>query len=203
MRHDFRHRDAEFWVLLKHPSQEIARSLVNVVGHLKVAVFDLLKKCADVLVVKRQAASEKSKENNTTRPNVARCSIVSLAGDNLWRGVVRASARSLEHALIILPRGHAKVCHLDVLISVEKQVFWFQITMANVEAMAVVDSKDNLLEIVQCLGWWKSSSTDQVVEELASSNILNNEVSKAVSRRAGRQRTSPSLSPRHHTARER
>lgn len=62
--------------------------------------------------------------------------------DNLWTGVVRATAAGLQKLVCALQCCHAKVCNLDVALFVEQKVLWLQIAMADVETMTVVDTKD-------------------------------------------------------------
>ena len=48
--------------------------------------------------------------------------------------------------------------------------------MTYVEPMAVVDSRDDLLEVTGCLVWIQSALRDEVVEELPSFYVLENKV---------------------------
>lgn len=54
----------------------------------------------------------------------------------------------LEHSLTSLPSCHTEIGDLDVFILVEQQVLWLQISMTNVEPVTVVDSVDDLLEVM-------------------------------------------------------
>lgn len=62
---------------------------------------------------------------------------------------MRTATRSFKHPFSSLPRCHAKVCHLDILVLVEKQIFRFQIAMADVEPMTVINRVNDLLEIMK------------------------------------------------------
>lgn len=55
-----------------------------------------------------------------------------------------------EHSFASFPSGHPKICHFNVLVLVKKQVLGFEIAVTNIEAVAVVDSVDDLLEIMKC-----------------------------------------------------
>lgn len=55
-----------------------------------------------------------------------------------------------EHSFASLPSGHSKICHFNVLVLVKKQVLGFEIAMTDIEAVAIVDSVDDLLEIMEC-----------------------------------------------------
>jgi hypothetical protein len=54
----------------------------------------------------------------------------------------------LEHSLTSLPSCHTEIGDFDILVLVEQQVLWLQISMTDVESVAVVDGVDDLLEIV-------------------------------------------------------
>jgi hypothetical protein len=53
---------------------------------------------------------------------------------------VRTATGRLKKLVASLEGSHAKVCNLDVAVSVEKQIFGLQISVTDVEAMAVVDT---------------------------------------------------------------
>jgi len=58
------------------------------------------------------------------------------------------TATRLEHSLTSLPSCHTKIGNFDILVLVEQQVFWLQISMTDVESVAVVYSVDDLLEVM-------------------------------------------------------
>jgi len=58
--------------------------------------------------------------------------------------------------------------------------------MTNVEAMTVVDPVDDLLEVAKSLGRRKSSSRDEVVEQLSSLDVLQDQEPEC---RSDRRRT--------------
>lgn len=55
-----------------------------------------------------------------------------------------------------------------------------EITMADVEAVAVVEAVDDLLEVPQGFGGWKATARDEVVEQLATFDILEHEEPRCV-----------------------
>lgn len=122
---------------------------------------------------------------------------------------MRASATCLEQPLARLPRGHAKIGDLDVFVAVQQQILGFEVAVANVEAMAVVDGVDDLLEIVQSFRYGQAAAFDEIVKQLAAGNILHDEVPVrgSVSDCGGAcgqlevrsARTARSMSPKHHT----
>jgi hypothetical protein len=89
---------------------------------------------------------------------------------------MRTTTARLEHALSRFPRCHAEIGDLYILVLVEQQVFRLEIPVTNVEAVAVVDGMDDLLEIMEGFGYGQPSSLDEVVEQLATGHILHDEV---------------------------
>lgn len=175
------HGDARVWVAVEHPVEQVPRRPPNLIRHLESANLDLLEENLDVLIVERQPAREKREENDTAGPDIGRGTVVRFTRNNLRARVVRASAGRLEELFTGLPGGHAKISNLDVLVLVEKEVLrpggvevsWLsseqaggrgrrandalQIAVADVEPMTIVDSVDELLEVMECLGRGESS----------------------------------------------
>jgi hypothetical protein len=63
---------------------------------------------------------------------------------------VRTATTRPQHAISHaskIQRCHAKVRDLDVLLLVEKEVLRLEISMADVEPMAVVETSDDLLKV--------------------------------------------------------
>ena len=58
------------------------------------------------------------------------------------------TATRLEHSLTSFPSCHTEICDFDILVLVEQQVFWLQISMTDVESVAVVYCVDDLLEVM-------------------------------------------------------
>lgn len=91
---------------------------------------------------------------------------------------MRATTGSPKHTITValLPGGHTKVSDLDVLVAVEQQVFWLEISVGNIEVMAVVNSSDDLLKVNQSFRSRKSSVFANIVEELPAFYVLQNQV---------------------------
>lgn len=89
---------------------------------------------------------------------------------------MRAAATGLEQPVAGLQGGHAKVGNLDVLLSVKQQILWLEIPMTDVEAVAVVYAGYDLLEVPRRLVRRQSALRHQVVEQLATLDVLEDEV---------------------------
>ena len=101
---------------------------------------------------------------HTTRQTRPRSMFRVTHRDDLGTGVVGTTAARLEELAAALERGHAKVGDLDVALAVEEQVLGLEVTVADVEAVAVVDSRDDLLEVVQGLVRAELALPHEVVE---------------------------------------
>lgn len=51
-----------------------------------------------------------------------------------------------------------------------------EISVADVETMTVVNAVNDLLEVSQCLGGGKLASRDQIIKELSSFDVFQNEI---------------------------
>ena len=89
---------------------------------------------------------------------------------------MRRSTASPEHLVLGLEGCHPKVCNLDVLRAVEKQVLWLEVTVTDVERVAVVDTEDDLLKVVQRFVFSQSTTGDKVIEELPTLDVLHDEI---------------------------
>lgn len=69
--------------------------------------------------------------------------------DNLRTSIMRTPTTRLQQPLAGLPSSHPKIRHLDILLFIQQQILRLEIPMADVEAMAVVDRVDDLLEVVE------------------------------------------------------
>lgn len=89
---------------------------------------------------------------------------------------MRTSTTRLQQLFPSLPGRHSEIRDLDVLVRVEEKVLRLEISMADVESMAVVDGVDDLLEVVESLLGRESTSRNQVVEKFSSGNVFHDQV---------------------------
>ena len=99
-------------------------------------------------------------------------------------GVLTRHPVRLEQLPASFKSGHPKVSNLDVLFSIKEQVLWLEVAMADVEAMAVVETRDNLLEVVQRFVGVQPTARDEIVEQLAAFGVLHDEVAEGASESA-------------------
>ena len=168
--------DALLYVLLEHAANEVLRAVVDVRWHCELAYLDLLEERGEVFVVEWESSYQKRVEDDTTGPDVRSRAIVLLAHDDLGCGIVRAATCGEKHVVSPLPDRHAEVCDLNVFVAVEEEVLGLQVAVRDVEAMAVVDSRDDLLEVAEGFLGGEAALAAQVVEELAALDIFKDEV---------------------------
>lgn len=92
--------------------------------------LDLLEQLPEVIIVEGQSADEQRVEDDPAGPDVGPPAVVLLPPDHLGTGVVRGAAARLQHGPRRLQRSHAKVRNLNVVLLVQEQVLWFQISVA-------------------------------------------------------------------------
>lgn len=125
---------------------------------------------------------------------------------------MRRSTGRLELGVRGFESCHPEICDLDVLVRVEEEVLGsakrtndpsdretqqetreregdpLQISMTDVEAMAVANSVNDLLEVSQSLGRGQLPPRDEIVEELSSLDVLQDkEAVIRVEQRTGRR----------------
>ncbi len=64
---------------------------------------------------------------------------------------MRTTTTRLQHPIPIraqIHRRHSKVSNLDVLIFVQEEIFWLEVTMTDVEVVTIIETSNDLLEIV-------------------------------------------------------
>ena len=96
--------------------------------------------------------------------------------DDLRTSVMWTSTARLQQSVTRLERSHAKVCNLDVLLRVQQQVFRLEVAVADIKAMTVIDSSDNLLKVARRLVGGEATLRDEVVEQLAAFHVFENQI---------------------------
>ena len=97
--------------------------------------------------------------------------------DNFGTGVVRTTTARLQQLASSFEGSHTEICDLDVSLSVEEQILRLEIAMTDVVAVAVVDSGDDLLEVVERFVGVESSSRNKIIEQLSSFDVFHDEIS--------------------------
>lgn len=101
--------------------------------------------------------------------------------NNFGTGVMRTTAAGFKELATSFESSHAEVRDFDVLFTVKQQIFGFEISVTNVEPMAVIDSRYDLLKVVQRFIGMQSTTLNEVVKQLASLDIFHDKVSARAS----------------------
>ena len=108
----------------------------------------------------RWMLSNHDEENDSCGENVDRFTFVWLFQMDFRRHVVKCSKNCLEVALSISPHGwcsEAKVCDFESILSIQQNVLRFEISMAHLVLVAVVEPLQNLFEVIPSSGLLKAS----------------------------------------------
>ena len=92
------------------------------------------------LTIERRVTTEEDVEDDTAAPKIAFVIVVPF--EDLWSNVVRGSIFLCQLLTVDIFSRRAKVddCHARLIARfVEKEVFWFEISMDDILTMAVVD----------------------------------------------------------------
>ncbi len=84
---------------------------------------------------------------------------------NHFRGCVTwGSTCSFQSLIFIIHVGQAKVYNLDVVLIVEKQILWLQISVTNFDFVNVLNTRSNLLEETASLIFLETFSLYNVIK---------------------------------------
>jgi len=70
----------------------------------------------------------------------------------------------------------SKINNFDPFIWIEQQVFWFEISMANIYCMYVLNSSDQILIESACFSLSKSLLWDNIIEQFSPMTVLHDHV---------------------------
>ena len=122
----------DFWqfyafdrVWLQHPVYQVFYFWRDVIRQEILSFLNLLKQNRHLVIVEGQLADHHCVQNDANRPNIDIGTSVAEASNHLGCCIVGTTARSCQRLAILDVVGKAKVDHLDVIVSVEKQVFRF------------------------------------------------------------------------------
>mmetsp|Transcript_27383 Transcript_27383/g.71829 ORF Transcript_27383/g.71829 Transcript_27383/m.71829 type:complete len:222 (+) Transcript_27383:771-1436(+) len=159
----------------EHGCHEIGGIPRDVVRDCEDAPSNLLEQVRHVVVVKRKLAAQEYVENHTTRPDVHLGSGVQHPGNDLGSSVVGATTRRFEEVPVGHYVGQPKVCNLDVVLRIQQQILRFEIPVHHHVAVAVVNSRDDLLEKLPGVLFLELAVLQDIVKKLATRDILHHE----------------------------
>ena len=133
------------------------------------------------IAVKRQITAKHGKEDNASGPDIGQVATVGFMGDNFRAGVVRTATGRFQPLIRGLQGSHAEVGDLCVSLTIKEDVLGLEITMADVEGMAVCETRYYLSKEANSLGLRQTSVGLDVVEQLPTFDQLKDKISATVS----------------------
>ena len=77
--------------------------------------------------------------------------MVSFTRNHFWSGIARTTACGFEHFAILVHVREAEVDDLNIVLVIEQQVLWFQVSVADANLVNILDTRNNLLCKSACL----------------------------------------------------
>ena len=136
------------------------------VRDVEVAGLNFLEQGGDEIVIKGEAADQKNIENDAAAPDVDFGTSIQLAGDDLGCSIVGTTTARLQKVSVRHDVTEAKVGNFDVVVLVQEQILWLEITMDNLVAMTVLYRADDLLEHLPGFLLVQTTMLDDVVKQL-------------------------------------
>ena len=172
-------------VWYKHLAQEIARLDGNIVGESELCAEDILVQEVDIvsfgigwIIVERQVTREHRVQNNATGPDVyCRAYIESLADDQFGGSITWATTTRLHQVIGLMLKavGKPKVGDDHVPVSVEEQVFEFEVTVDDLFLVEVPDGGDELSEQLASVPFFEVAVGEDMIEEFTAGGIFEDD----------------------------
>jgi len=116
------YRNGESFVRLRgqQPRYQILHFLADELWRAVVRCHDFLVQSCRVLILERQIAAYKRKQDNAAAPKVAQRWHVAVACDHLWSSITRRSARGFQELAVPKDVAQAEVHDLDTPMVIKK-----------------------------------------------------------------------------------
>ena len=125
----------------------------QIVGFSRIEIFVqtvILNKFIIVIlwigVFEWELALDHNEKNHSKSKYVYFTAIVFLILEDFWSWVDFSTSPSFEFVDVCIDRN-SKICYLDIVISIQKNVFWFEIAVNNAFSVHVINGFYNLVEI--------------------------------------------------------
>lgn len=130
-------------------------------------------KCAwEVTAIEGKVPRQQSIQDDPAAPDISPITTVSATVDDLRGGIMGTSTRCVQPVTNGLQRGHPKVGKLDVVIRVQENVLWLQVSMADIEPMAVAKTSNYLTKQSDCFLFGERALFGDVVEKLSAVDVF-------------------------------
>mmetsp|Transcript_106141 Transcript_106141/g.165699 ORF Transcript_106141/g.165699 Transcript_106141/m.165699 type:complete len:221 (+) Transcript_106141:641-1303(+) len=164
-----------FWIHLQQHANQVLRVLRNVLPirciETEVAEAHFGKHIGIGFAIERRIPTKHNVHDDSETPQVG--ALVVLACQHLWSHIIRRASFCCENLILCKFAGKPKVNHfqcrlLDRILVGEQEIFWLQVTVANVVLMHVKDCPEHMLHDGSCLRLSEMTSIDNAVEQLSA-----------------------------------
>jgi len=162
-----------FWLISKEARDEIFGVLRDgvpaLVVEVELAESDLLHDFLVALAVEGRHTREQDVDNDTGGPDVALGRVVLV--QDFGSDVVWGTKFLIKVLGWVVNKSSSKIDDLyliELLVLLEKDVLWLEVSMDNVVLVAVVDARENLLDKQGSITFAKLSSLEDLIKKLAT-----------------------------------
>lgn len=129
---------------------------------------DFCEQRLNILILKGKPSAEHHVEDDSTTPNIYFRPGVEATTNYLRGSVVGTSTAGFEEVAVLDLTRETEVGNLHVQVIVKQDIFWLEISVDNLEFVAVFDTRHDLLE--EPTGDWlgHASVRDDVLKQLAT-----------------------------------
>lgn len=184
MAHDSLNVSSVFRIRDEHKREEIPGLSGDVVGERQWGVDDIFVQEVNVVsvrvgrvVVEGEVTGQHSVEDDAATPNVHGGPDVHAVGnDKFGSGITRGPTTCLHElvGLVLESIGEAEIRDYHVPVSVEEEVFEFEVPVDNLFLMNVPDARDELTEEFARILLLEVAVGEDVVEEFTTRRVLEN-----------------------------
>lgn len=146
----------------------------------EVAFQNLLVQNSSIGIFEGKIAAEHGIESNATAPDVNFDAIVAFARNHLGRCVARTAAGGLEKFAGLVRVRQTEIDDLEILVLVQKEVLWLQITMCHVPLMQELNAGHNLVIELETLTLREPVFSYNIIKQFTTTGVLHDQVNVAL-----------------------
>ena len=125
-----------------------------------------------IWVLKWQIATDKSKQDYSTTPNIHQTAVITFTNDHLRSSIARRSAGSFQFLMLLIRIAQAEINDFELIVIIKQKIFQFQIPMWYFHISQILDSRDELPEEETSLWLLKMALLDNKLEEFSLADVL-------------------------------
>ena len=123
-------------------------------------------------ILKWQIATDKSKQNDSTTPNIHQTAVITFTNDHLRSSIARRPTGSFQLLMFLIRIAQAKINDLELIVIIKQKIFKLQIPMRYFQISQIFDSRDELPEEETGLWLLKVALLDNKLEEFSLADVL-------------------------------